>query len=285
MPTPPPTITAAPTAPQRGVKATFSTLLDAFLTWLVAAVSQFGAVATNVFNNATEAFNSATTATTKAGEAVDAAAAATTAANATLWVSGQSVAQDAAKISPLDRRTYRRKTATGSGTTDPSLDPTNYVLLSAGAALQLHVRDEKASGTQGGTATAQTWNTRTLNTSKTNTIVGASLSSNQITLPAGTYEYDGTAPAAQCDEHKARLYNVTDGVIIDVGSGEFAPTAASSVSRSVLRGTFTLSATKVLELQHWIKSAGQTYTLGLAGFGNPSGAVEVYAEIRFRKVA
>lgn len=132
MPTTPPTITAAPAAPQRQVKATFSDRVDAFVTWMAAAVSQFGAVATNVFNNAVEAFNSATTASTAATTATDAAAAAVTTAGATLWVSGQSVAQYAAKISPLDHQTYRRKTATGSGTIDPSLDTTNYVLLSVG---------------------------------------------------------------------------------------------------------------------------------------------------------
>jgi len=129
MPTTPPTISAAPAAPQRGVKATFSARVDAFVTWLVAAVGQFAALATNVYNNAVETFNNATTASTAASTATSAAAAAVATANATLWVSGQSVAQDANKISPLDRQTYRRKTASGAGTTDPALDTTNYVPL------------------------------------------------------------------------------------------------------------------------------------------------------------
>ncbi|MEX5744641.1 hypothetical protein [Massilia sp. X63] len=131
MPTTPPTISAAPAAPQRNVKATFSDRVDAFVTWLVTAVSQFAAVANNVYNNAVETYNSAVTASTAATTATDAAAAAVATANATLWVSGQTVAQDANKISPLTRLTYRRKTAAGSGTTDPSLDPTNYVPLSS----------------------------------------------------------------------------------------------------------------------------------------------------------
>lgn len=140
MPTTPPTITAAPQAPQRGVKATFNQLMDAFLTWLVAAVTQFAAVANNVFNNATEAFNSAsaaaqsaTNAATSEGNALASANAAAVTTGATLWVSGQTVAQDVAKISPADRRTYRKRTASSSTTIDPSIDPTNYVLLSADA--------------------------------------------------------------------------------------------------------------------------------------------------------
>jgi hypothetical protein len=131
--TPPPSITPAPTpAPQRGEKSTFSARVDAFVTWLTAAVGQFGAVATNVKDNAADAFGSATTAANAATTATGAANAAATSAGATLWVSGQSVAQYAAKISTLNAQTYRRKTATGSGTVDPSLDSVNYALLSVG---------------------------------------------------------------------------------------------------------------------------------------------------------
>jgi len=50
-----------------------------------------------------------------------------------------------------------------------------------------HVRDEKSNGVAGGNFTNGAWQTRTLNTSMTNEISGASLSSNQITLPSGTY--------------------------------------------------------------------------------------------------
>lgn len=137
--TPPPSVTPAPTpAPQRGDKDTFSTRVDAFVVWLTAAVAQFNAIVTNVYNNAVDAFNNATSAASSASSALTSANNASSSANAaavttgaTLWVSGQTVNQDQAKISPLDRRTYRRKTATGAGTIDPAQDPINYVLLSA----------------------------------------------------------------------------------------------------------------------------------------------------------
>lgn len=147
MPINPPAITPPPEVPQRGVKATFGKLVDAFNTWKAASVTQFSAVALNTYNNAVEAFNSATSAGTSAGNAAtsatnaavfaqaasDFASAASVTTGATLWVSGQVVQRDAAVISPADRRTYRRKTVAGSGATDPSVDPTNYVLLSADA--------------------------------------------------------------------------------------------------------------------------------------------------------
>lgn len=59
----PPSITPAPLpAPQRGDRITFSNRVDAFVTWLTLAVTQFAAVALNVAANATEAMGFATAA-------------------------------------------------------------------------------------------------------------------------------------------------------------------------------------------------------------------------------
>ena len=135
--TTPPSITAAPSpAPQRGDKVTFSTRVDAFVTWLIAAVTQFSALATNAYSNAVDCYNNAVAAASSASaagsSATSAAASAAAAAgsvNAPLWVSGATVAQYATVLSPADNlRAYRRITATGSGTTDPKNDLTNYAI-------------------------------------------------------------------------------------------------------------------------------------------------------------
>lgn len=47
-----------------------------------------------------------------------------------IWVSGEAVDQLAYRRSPLDGEIYQRKAATGSGTTDPADDTTNYVAAS-----------------------------------------------------------------------------------------------------------------------------------------------------------
>ena len=47
-----------------------------------------------------------------------------------LWSSGMTVAQWQEVRSPLDGEIYRRKTATGGGTTDPADDVTNYIAVS-----------------------------------------------------------------------------------------------------------------------------------------------------------
>lgn len=69
-PTTPPSITAVPTPPiQRNDRATFSDRVDAFITWLVDAVTEFGALGDNVFDNATDAYDSSVAAAASASNA------------------------------------------------------------------------------------------------------------------------------------------------------------------------------------------------------------------------
>lgn len=145
----------------------------------------------------------------------------------------------------------------------------------------LHARDEKPQGTPGGqnAATSQ-WIARTLNAVKVNTIAGASLSSDAVTLPAGTYKYAGSAPAHQVGVHKARLQNVTDNTTIDYGTNE---SCAATSTRSLLRGQFTIGSTKQIAVQHITGSDNGVYSLGYNT--GMAGAIEVYTEIMFEKVA
>lgn len=135
--TSPPAITGSPTAPQRGDRTTFSARVDAFVTWLAASVAQFGALATNVYNNAVDAYASAGasagSAAASAASAVSSAAAVTSAgaiAGATQWVSGTTYTLGVPVWSPINFQTYRRSVA-GAGSIDPSADATNWTPLGA----------------------------------------------------------------------------------------------------------------------------------------------------------
>lgn len=78
----PPSLTPVPTpAPQRNDRTTFSSRVDAFVTWLITAVTEFGAIANNVALNATDAATSASTASTQASNAVTSASTASTQAS------------------------------------------------------------------------------------------------------------------------------------------------------------------------------------------------------------
>lgn len=146
----------------------------------------------------------------------------------------------------------------------------------------IHVRDEKASGTNAGTFTAGSYIARTLNTVKTNSISGASLSSNMVTLPAGTYEIEATAPGFAVRLHKAVLYNVSTAAVILVGSSELSSNTYATTSKSVIKGRFTLAGSHQLELRHRCQITFASSGLGLAAsFGD----VEVYAEALIRKIS
>lgn len=140
--TTPPTVDPLPAAPSTAAPSTFSALADAFLAALLVFRDQLVALGLNVFGNAVDAYNSAVSAlasmtaaaiseTNAANTASAIAAAAAAIAGAAMWVSGTTYAVGWCVYSPIDFRTYRRRTA-GAGTTDPSQDSTNWTALAGG---------------------------------------------------------------------------------------------------------------------------------------------------------
>jgi hypothetical protein len=136
----------------------------------------------------------------------------------------------------------------------------------------LHVRDEKASGTNGGTS-INGINTRDLNTVKTNEITGASLSSNQITLPSGTFYISASTATFAGGNVQLYLYNVTDSSNEVIGNcNNFFP---------IVNARFTISAQKVFEIR--MKSSSPQSNDGL---GRQVGVTtEVYTDVHIWKVA
>lgn len=145
----------------------------------------------------------------------------------------------------------------------------------------LYVREEQASGTQGGSSTGGTYHIRVLNTTVgTNTITGASLASNIVTLPTGTYEFEASAPCNSGNRHKLFLYNDTDAT--DILGGQNCNSGTAAGTSAICSGKFTLATTKNVKLRHYIETS--TATNGLGG-SLGLGSVEVYASLKLRKVA
>jgi len=105
-------ISALPTPPSRQDPTNFNDRADAFLGALPLFQSEANALQTNVNTSEVNAVNSA--------------AAVLAATNIVKWVSGTTYANGAVVWSPINGLAYRRITASGSGTTDPSADATNY---------------------------------------------------------------------------------------------------------------------------------------------------------------
>ena len=145
------------------------------------------------------------------------------------------------------------------------------------------VSDTRANGTHGGTFTQDVWQTRVLNTEDTDTNNVCSLSSNQITLAAGTYECRIAAPGQTVGHHKAKLRNVTDSVDILIGTAQFTyQTADRAQTKSYINGRFTIAADKALEIQHRCQATKVTYGFGA---GDTFGVSEVFTVAEFWKVA
>jgi|FLOH01.1.fsa_nt_gi hypothetical protein len=143
--------------------------------------------------------------------------------------------------------------------------------------------ETQASGTNGGTFTSGAWQKRTLNTTILNDITSCTLTSSVISLAAGTYMVNSSAPASGVNNNKVRLQNTTDSTTTILGTSERITVATDSSSRSVLQGVFTIAGTKNFELQHYAVT-----TRASEGFGQAtviSGISEVYSTIQIVKVA
>ena len=143
--------------------------------------------------------------------------------------------------------------------------------------------DNKTAGTGGGTFTSGAWRTRDLQTSLFNNITSCSLASNQITLPAGTYEVSANAPSFQVNASMVRLYNITDSAVVgNNGSTCYNAASDSTIAPAILNLGFTITGTKVFELQHRCETTKSSNGYGV---DVTFGGVEVYSQIKIVKVA
>lgn len=144
------------------------------------------------------------------------------------------------------------------------------------------IRDEKTQNTNGGTFTSGAWRTRDLNTEVSDTDGVATLSSNQVTLSAGTYVCRIICPAAHCAKNQARLQNVTDATTVLIGSSNYTGPANTDITlnASVIVGRFTIAASKALEVQHQCQTTRSSDGFGVAA----NFTTEVFTVAQFWKV-
>lgn len=140
------------------------------------------------------------------------------------------------------------------------------------------IRDEQASGTDGGTFTAGSFVTRVLNTIVHDSGGHAAVASNQITLAAGTYRYRVRCPGFRCNVHRAQLYCVTDAAEVLTGESAYSGNGGDyAVTTAEVSGEFTIAVSTVYEVRHRCGVTRATNGLGVAsGF---AGVIEAYAQI------
>jgi hypothetical protein len=139
----------------------------------------------------------------------------------------------------------------------------------------MHVQDQKPSGTNGGSSVVG-WQTRDLNTVLHNDITGASLSGNQVTLPAGTYYVEASVPAWDVATHKAVLHNVVSLQDVLIGSSERNGSSKDVSTRTCIHGVVSTAESTTFSIRHYTSSAEATSGLGAA----VSQGTEVYSDLR-----
>lgn len=141
-----------------------------------------------------------------------------------------------------------------------------------------YIKDVKSSGTDGGDFNSGAWRRRDLNTTEGDSFV--SLSSDQFTLPAGTYEIDASAPAYKVNRHQIRVRNVTDSTTEILGSSEYCNDSTSAQTRSFLSGEIEIDKTTTFEVQHRCTTTKTGGGLGMyGGFTD-----EVYTIVKIEKI-
>lgn len=144
-----------------------------------------------------------------------------------------------------------------------------YILYDNWFALIL---DKRTAGTNGGTFTADSWITRTLNTIEGNQDF-CTLNSNQITLQGGDYHIYVTTSACSVRNHQFRIYDITESKTLYVSNNGFTTETNDTLQCDFI---LNLSSPKTFELQHRCTKTQESYGFGRAvGFGEP----EIYSRI------
>jgi len=147
-----------------------------------------------------------------------------------------------------------------------------------------YFEDQKSANTVGGAASGGgTYYTRTLNTAVHNSITGASLTSNEVSLPAGTYLIEGMCPAFRVAQHKCRLYNATGSVVIAYGTSEYTAVGSGDLvtTKSIVLTKATFASGTSIRLEHAVGNPTSTSDYGRAA--NLTGS-EVYSTLRIWKL-
>lgn len=176
--------------------------------------------------------------------------------------------------------------ATGTKDATTFLRGDNTFATPSGGAYEtalLHVVNQQATATDGGGTTSGSFVKVPYNTVKTNEITGSSLSSNQVTLPSGTYYLQANCRLYRANEFKMVLRNTTDSTYDLIGNGGFSSQGDNADTVANIDGRFTISAQKVFEIQMWTQ---RTQGNGFGyGSGITDGQASIFASAKIWKVA
>lgn len=165
----------------------------------------------------------------------------------------------------------------------------SWATFSASGVPDVILEDQKSSGTGGGGGVEGAWTTRTLNTAYRNSGSLATLSSNQFTLPAGTFYINCRSPFFYANSfYRIRLWNVTSSSVERLGNNAQA-NAGSSPDRpnqidATLDAVVTLAGATTFRIEYYVQDFAETLS-NTSLLGYPSGlGTEIYTSVKIWKL-
>lgn len=147
------------------------------------------------------------------------------------------------------------------------------------------ITDTKTSGTDGGTFISGSWQTRELNNISDPLSIVTSLSSNQVTLPAGRYEIEAVSVGHLCGLNKIKIRNVTNSTDLLIGTNTLSDKALFSSDKSQIsshvNGVIVLNSATTISVQH---RASKTRSGDGFGLASSLGVSEIYTILKIRKL-
>ena len=144
-----------------------------------------------------------------------------------------------------------------------------------------HVWDQKTTNVGAGDSDSTIDQKRDLNQFDDPDNIIVSLSSNQITLDAGTYMIDAAVPGDGCNQFVSWLYDTTGVATLLDGTSCLSYTGDRLPIHSLIRGRFTIGVQSTIEIRFRC-STSQTNGLGRAA--NISGHPEIYTVATISKL-
>ncbi|WP_370211557.1 hypothetical protein [Roseovarius sp.] len=184
------------------------------------------------------------------------------------WVYGLSTADLATQL----------EAETGTNNTKVMTPLRTKQAITAAVGQEIIVTDVKPQGTASQTVVTG-YNVRELNTIERNTISGASLASNLITLPAGTYEIDANIATGFVGVCRLKVAGSVSGDLI-LGAG-MNLNNGSLYAQQNIAGTFTLASTENISIEQYVQTARAN---GAGTYANIAGEAELYARVRIKKL-
>lgn len=195
--------------------------------------------------------------------------------NVTTYTQGDILYCSAANVlSKLGAGTVGQVLLTGGSGANPAWGNVPYIKCT----------NTQSQNVAGGASTSGSWLTAILNTKDNDTNSLATLSTNTISLPIGTYEFCGRMPfyngTSACNS-QIRLFNSSDSAVLVVGNSIVKGINEDLEIVCSISGLFTIGATKNIVLQYQVSSSQ-----AINGQGSPLNfGTEMYAVIEFWKVA